>query len=122
MDDRSKSRLPGSVTILGETFVVRACKLPKNLQGDCDIGKREVRIKESLPPHLQYQTLWHEMVHAALGISGVAEMLATAEGDCRMEEAVVVALEHALFPYCSFRELLNSPPERGIKEEGKRPG
>ena len=107
-----------SVDVLGEKFVVRACKLPKNLQGDCDIGKREIRIKESLSPKLQYQTLWHEMIHAALGISGVAEMLATAEGDCRMEEAVVVALEHALFPYCLFRGELKAHIEGQEEGEG----
>ena len=81
--------LPAAVTVLGKTFKVTVTNL-KGLYGDCDVGAGVIRIHQGLDVDVAKKTLFHEAIHAALGVSGHNEMLKEDQ-----EEAIVRMFEHA---------------------------
>jgi hypothetical protein len=89
--------LPASIYIAGHCFSVDLVAL-EDKYGDCDIAERKIRINPDKPLDLQWQTLFHEVCHAVLGIGGLAEML-----DEKEEEAIVLALDNLLWPLVDFR-------------------
>jgi len=79
------------IKILGVKFTIKYMDLSKeDLCGDCDVVRREIRISTHMSPDIQVSTLFHECVHAALGVSGVANQLSE-----ELEENIVVCIEHA---------------------------
>lgn len=93
-------RLPTKLQIAGITFKVKYVPdlasetHPGQLYGDCDVDERVIRINKVLHKTAgEYRaTLLHESLHAALRVTGWAEVL----GD-KQEEALIQALENALF-------------------------
>jgi len=61
-------------------------------------AREEIEISSRLPTHRQLRTLFHEVIHGALYVSGQAESLAE-----RQEEAIVLALEYKLWGLVEFR-------------------
>lgn len=82
--------------ILGHLFLVERALLKKNEFGKCKPSKKLIQIdpeKHDTQDEVD-ATLLHETIHAALFISGITNVIKTEEE----EEAIVVALEHALHP------------------------
>lgn len=82
-------QLPKTIMIFGKEFKVIVTSL-KGLHGDCNIGNLTIRIHQNLTKEEALSTLFHEAIHASLGISGLNEMLTE-----NQEEAIVRMLEHA---------------------------
>ena len=62
--------------------------------GDMDIDKRTIRIRHGLTEEESFDTLMHEVTHAALAISGISNIL----DDDNIEEAVVRVADYLVFP------------------------
>lgn len=75
------------ITVLGTTFTVERTKLEGDDLGDMSINERKIRIDHSAS---YGRTLLHEVIHAAIGLTGWSEVLG------RKEEGIVLALESAL--------------------------
>jgi hypothetical protein len=92
-----KPGLPASLKILGATFRVEVCDLEdpatEVLFGTCDVDKRVIRINKNVSAADARKTLFHESLHAALGIAGLDHSLPGP-----LEESVVVCLENAMWP------------------------
>ena len=84
--------LPSKVSIMGRTFDVKVMNL-KGCAGDCTVADSLIRIHQAQSVESAKATLWHEAIHAALGISGLTELL-EAKNDS-LEEAIVRCIEHA---------------------------
>lgn len=84
-----ESSLPSVVTIFGKDFKVSITAL-KGLLGDCDTDSKVIRIHQNQTKNDALNTLFHEMLHAAFGISGIREILKEDQ-----EEAIVRMIEHA---------------------------
>ena len=73
--------------------------------GDFDVDKKLIRIRQGLSPTAMFDTLMHEVAHAALAISGLSNIL----DDENLEEAIVRIADYILFPtyqreYENYRE------------------
>jgi len=89
-----KSRLE-SLEILGKTVKIEYKPLLKEgLFGDFDGDSKTIRIDSGLKGTAASEALFHEMIHAALCISGQSETLTSEQ-----EEGIVVAIENALAEY-----------------------
>ncbi len=66
--------------------------------GLCHGAREEIEISARLPTHRQLRTLFHEVIHAALFVSGQAENLSE-----NQEEAIVLSLEYMLWGIVEFR-------------------
>lgn len=82
---------PKSVLILGKRIrITYLCDNPaSDIAGLFDPAVMEIRILDTV---YWESSLLHEILHAALYVSGASTMLASKE-----EEALVTGLEHALF-------------------------
>lgn len=98
--------LPASLVILGMRFRVKyypgpVDDLKEDEFGDTDGANRLIRI--NLKRHNSeteiFATLFHEACHAALYVSGQTSGLG------KREEAIIMALEHALFPLIQQRKI-----------------
>ena len=91
--------LPRSVTVCGYKFkVCTGTDLKedgKEVWGTCDTDEKVITIDSSRPIKEQRQILLHEVIHAILFLTGNNEMLSE---DGKQEEAIVIALEHGLYP------------------------
>lgn len=96
--ERRTSGLPKSVMILGQRFKVKVEDLmtEHSLYGSTVAREQIIKVDKALSSEQQRQTLFHECVHAALGVSGVTEVLSSKDID--IEEAVVTAIENGLWP------------------------
>lgn len=90
------SQFPDHVYVLGERFRVEL--VPKlhdedgeELAGDTVGFNKRIRINADYDTPRKWQILMHEILHAALHVSGPGEVI-----DDDMEECVVQSLEHAL--------------------------
>ena len=90
MSQKRLGEIPATIEILGVEFKVKVVKL-KGVYGDCDTDKRVIRLDSSLSKSDRERTLFHEAIHAALRVSGFAELLS----DEKQEEALTVMLENA---------------------------
>ena len=80
-----------TIEILGNTFKVIYIDLSKeDLCGDCDVNKRLIRISTAISAEEQVSTLFHECIHAALGLAGINNLFSE-----EIEEAVVCCIENA---------------------------
>ena len=82
------------VTVLGQTFVID--HVPNLLvegercEGACYVSERLIKLDDELrfQPARYNRVLKHELMHAALRTSGIAELM-----DLKMEEAICVLVE-----------------------------
>ena len=81
--------LPRQITVMGRVFDVQISNL-KGADGDCLIAESRIRIHQAQSLESAKATLWHEVIHAALGISGLNELLTDS-----LEEAIVRCFEHS---------------------------
>ena len=94
----SKSKtLPKSIIIAGHSFSVEEMLL-EDKHGECDVAGRKIRINSESSLEMKWHTLFHEVLHAVLGIAGLSEIL-----EEKVEEAVVLSLDHLLWPLVEFR-------------------
>ena len=89
----NKLERPKKIQVAGVTFTVT---YPTKIDSDDSLGEsnavnRTLKIHTTQKGDEFERTLLHEIIHAALGIGGVAEILHS-----KAEEAVVVCLENAL--------------------------
>lgn len=62
--------------------------------GEFFLYARTIKIKKEMPDDMKWETLFHELIHAAIGLSGISDTLES-WGDS-IEEGIVVAIEHGL--------------------------
>ncbi len=93
-------RMPKSVSILGIPFTIDYTAEFKSDDGDQPMGEmiasqRVIKVcsGKNSTKELIESTLFHEIIHAALYLSGHSESL-----KAKKEEAIVLALENALAP------------------------
>ena len=89
----NKIARPKSVLVAGVDVVIT---YPTNLDNPDEVGEsnstaRTIKVRADQKGDEFERTLLHEIIHSALGLSGVGELL-----DERMEEAIVVCLENSL--------------------------
>lgn len=97
-----EAALPSSIQVLGKTFEVQICNL-KGIYGDCNVMDRKIRIHQAQTVESAQHTLWHESIHAALGISGLTELLD--DRNSNLEEAIVRCIEHAFSDIVDLKKL-----------------
>lgn len=86
-----------SVSILGHKFRVDIdATLDAGEYGDTCSRTKVIRLNPRLSEEVKLETLWHEVLHASLGISGLSHVL-TAD----LEEAVVSCIENATWELIS---------------------
>tara|TARA_Y100000592_G_scaffold74958_1_gene116951 strand:- start:21 stop:344 length:324 start_codon:yes stop_codon:yes gene_type:complete len=95
--------LPDTIKVGGVEFKVVLSKI-KDF-GDMDIDTKTIRIRVDLKPEEAFDTLMHEIVHAALAVSGLTNIL----DDGNLEEAIVRMTDYLVFPvfknqYDEFRK------------------
>ncbi len=86
--------IPETITIAGRDIKI-VWKDFEETYGQYVHDKREIHLARRIQDSeaMVWQTLYHELVHAALGMAGLDHVL----GDDN-EEAVVRCIEHLLFP------------------------
>lgn len=87
------------MNILGLNISVKLKNL-KSVFGEFKGDSRCIEIDKSQSIDEQVSTLFHEMIHAALFVSGHSEML-----KLKHEEAIIRALEHGLIEYVDKNKL-----------------
>jgi hypothetical protein len=48
----------------GERWQLNFCRVPKTIYGDCDYGRRVIRISKELHGETKLDTMLHELIHA----------------------------------------------------------
>lgn len=98
MARRTEFKVPREVRVLGKRFRVVVDKS----MGDSEVGDScctTYRIRLNPKYAEQYEsTLLHEIIHCALGVSGVSQRLTE-----KLEESIVVCLENALSEMVSLQ-------------------
>ena len=86
-----------SIVIGGIRFKIKYVKDLKepdsHLHGDTDVQAKLIRINSSDSPAEQAQTLFHEVMHVALHVTGHSENMTE-----QFEESIVLALDNMLWP------------------------
>jgi hypothetical protein len=92
---------PTSITVGGVPFkITYPAKMDEGQVGESNAMERTIQIKSNQKGDEFERTLLHEVVHAAMGISGVSELF-----DEKVEEAVVICLENSLHSLYKRRDL-----------------
>lgn len=103
-----------NVQVMGHEFKIQ---LVPNLEdaGETDLHTRTISIRSELSLEEQWLTLFHELCHAALGTGGVAYALNN-EG---LEEGVVRALEHGVWPVLPLliQDMTRAPRSRRTRSK-----
>ena len=84
--------LPSTVMVGGIEFKIVLKKI-KDF-GEMHMDKKTIYIRKGLSPEESFDTMMHEVNHAALSISGLSDIL----NDDNMEEALVRLADYILFP------------------------
>ena len=89
---KKQYKLPSKILIGGIEFKI----ILKDIEdfGVMDFDARVICIRESLTNEEKLDTLMHEVHHAALGVSGLSNIL----NDDNTEEALVRLVEHMVVP------------------------
>lgn len=92
MQKKKQYKLPPNILVGGMEFKI----ILKEIEdfGGMDFDNRIIYIRKSLTKEDQLDTLIHEVHHAALGISGLSNIL----DDDNTEEALVRLVEHMVMP------------------------
>ncbi len=96
---KQAKRLPDSVMVMGQKFTIIYESLEGAL-GECHAPFKLIKIDNRQSPEAAESSLFHEMLHAALYLAGLSTLL-----DPSVEEAVVVALEHAFEKKIDYKKL-----------------
>ncbi len=92
MTKKKTYSLPSTITVGGMRFKIEFKEMDD--YGEMDFDKKIICIRKGLSPEDQLDTLIHEVHHAALGISGLSNIL-----DCQnMEEALVRIVDYMVIP------------------------
>ena len=84
--------LPPTITVGGMKLKIEFREMDD--YGEMDFDKKIISIRKGLSPEDQLDTLIHECHHAALGISGLSNIL-----DCEnTEEALVRIVDYMVIP------------------------
>ena len=102
---KKKTVIPPTIDVGGIEFKVVLSKI-KDF-GDMDIDTKTIRVRADLKPEEAFDTLMHEVVHAALAVSGLTNIL----DDDNLEEAIVRMTDYLIFPlykkqYDEFRKTI----------------
>lgn len=91
-----RRRRPKHVTIGETVFQVEYLKRVRlGIEGEIRFHERLIRVTDNAQ---WFETLFHEMLHASLYISGTAKKLSA-----KQEEAMVLAIEELLAPLLRLR-------------------
>ena len=85
-------KLPESLVVGGHEIKVKVGKL-KKAHAEYDTGNYTITVDPDTNPAHVEMYLFHELVHAALHISGIEHVI-----DIKTEEAIAWSLQHHLFP------------------------
>lgn len=106
-----------SVPIGGLEFKIEVVPLEDD-HGDSSEDKQLIRIDDRADEALRYKILFHEAVHMALRVGGIAYGL---DGDDKkseaMEESIVRCIENLLYPLILEGTFL--PPKRNGKKKSQ---
>lgn len=101
------TNFPTSIDIMGHEIQIELVEGLKNedgqsLYGECDDAEKVIRICSisNKTQKKRLETLFHEICHMVLNLSGVAYML---DEEGKQEEAIVRALENGLGPIVTFK-------------------
>ena len=104
----TQRKLPKTVLVLGTPFRQvfsstdaegKPWETPDNKSyGETDGNERMIRYNPNQTADQLHSTRVHELCHAILHCAGLAELL-----DEKVEEAIVVALEHGIAPLMRFK-------------------
>ena len=96
--------LPPTITVGGMKFKIEFREMDD--YGEMDFDKKIISIRKGLSPEDQLDTLIHECHHAALGSSGLSNIL-----DCEnTEEALVRIVDYMVIPIVKeeYKKYINS--------------
>jgi len=96
--------IPSTITVGGMKFKIEFKEMDD--YGEMDFDKRIISIRKGLSIEDQLDTLIHEVHHAALGISGLSNIL-----DCEnTEEALVRIVDYMVIPIVKeeYKKYINS--------------
>ena len=96
--------LPPTITVGGMKFKIEFREMDD--YGEMDFDKKIISIRKGLSIEDQLDTLIHEVHHAALGISGLSNIL-----DCEnTEEALVRIVDYMVIPIVKeeYKKYINS--------------
>ena len=92
MNKKKTYSLPSTITVGGMKFKIEFKEMDD--YGEMDFDKKIISIRKGLSIEDQLDTLIHEVHHAALGISGLSNIL-----DCEnTEEALVRIVDYMVIP------------------------
>jgi len=92
------------ISVFGENFNIKfvTLNLSEHELGECNCMTKLIQIRPGLTKELTVKTIAHELTHAAIGISGLTELLSPAQ-----EEAICIVNEHLLFVFTEyFKDIL----------------
>lgn len=93
---------PKSIYVLGHKFKMSYPKrISANTMGETVTHERTIKVDSTLKPEMFRSTYLHELIHAILGISGMADAI----NDAQLEEGIVIALEHGLMQHVTVTAL-----------------
>jgi len=96
--------IPSTITVGGMKFKIEFKEMDD--YGEMDFDKKIISIRKGLSIEDQLDTLIHEVHHAALGISGLSNIL-----DCEnTEEALVRIVDYMVIPIVKeeYKKYINS--------------
>jgi len=97
---KAKPKAIHHLPIAGQNFTVEyTSNIDSQDYGEMLCLEKKIRINTAKNPDTWESTLFHEALHGALETSGLDEILKD-----NIDEAIVKAIENALWPVLKFRE------------------
>lgn len=119
-----KDDVPNSLILLGRTIDVKISDLNKDPDNGTTYGlchghehRIEVDLHHPQSRNRLNSTLFHEAAHMVLHLTGLTEMLHSANDN--LEEAIVCAFETAFADYINMGDLSNEQQQTSIQNEDK---
>ncbi len=104
------NKLPKKVKVLGRTITVVRGPMKEEEFGEYKQHKYQITINNKLNHTEAMQTLFHEILHASLHISGISQLIPVpADGEdtgVDLEEGIVVCLENAISHAVDIKKFL----------------
>ena len=107
---KPKSKVPSKIKLFGKTITVQRQTMKEHEFGEYLQHRYLININSKLDDTAALQTLFHEILHASLHISGVSQLIPqSADTDSNvegpdLEEAIVVCLENALSDFINIEQ------------------
>ncbi len=96
---KRRDRKPEIINICGQTILIVYCRDLDGCDGAYYSGSRRIEIDLNATGRTPDQLLFHEMIHAVLGCSGLDDLLTP-----QIEEAIASGLEQGLFPHITLKK------------------